>query len=83
MDPDLPFAEEAEPLGRCVRKVDKGRFAFSGAVIDTHDDFPAVGWIDHLEPAVQGEVLGGGGHQVRIVALPRGGAPAFEALCIV
>ena len=83
VDPNLSFTEKTELLCRRAREIDERRFAFAGKVVDAHVDLPAVGGIDHFEPAVQGEIPGGGGHQVGIVALAREGAASLEALRVV
>ena len=52
MDSNLSFPKEVELLCRCSREINKRRFALPGAIVDAHDDLPAIGRIDHFEPAL-------------------------------
>lgn len=83
MDMNFPLAKKTEFFCRRSREIDERRFAFARQVVDAHVDFLAVGGIDHLEPAVQGEIPGSRRHAVGIITLPRECAASVKAFCIV
>ena len=83
MDPNFSFSEKTEGFCGRSREIDERRFAFAGQVVDAHVDLSAVGGIDHFEPAVQGEIPGGGGQLLRIIALAGIGAATVEAFRVV